>query len=259
MSYVDPCPPSQPAPRPFKLEAVIVCDRYHDFLRNTLPHNKYLFDKLVVVTSFEDKETQRVCEFNHVQCIRTDVMESRKDHFRKGMGINIGLAALDGDGWVVHLDADILLPPQTRILLERAALDPAMIFGIDRFIIKGVRAWHRFNEDLPLQHECDAYVHLNAFPLGTRVMSAAAGGYIPIGFFQLWNPQVSGVTRYPEGHTTAGREDMLLAKGWPRSKRGFIPEIVGYHLESDDSQMSSNWSGRKTAPFSSLSGRELLG
>jgi hypothetical protein len=250
MSYVDPGP--GPARAHFKMEGVIVCDHYHDFLRNTLPHNKYLFDKLVVVTSYEDKETQRVCEYNHVECIVSDVMESRKGHFRKGMGINVGLAALDQDGWVVHLDADILLPPQARILLERAELDRRMIFGIDRFIVKGFKAWEKFREEMPLQHECDAYVHLDAFPLGTRVMSAAGGGYVPIGFFQMWNPAVSGVRRYPEGHTSAGREDMLLAKMWARAQRGFIPEVVGYHLESEDAVMSSNWNGRKTAVFSGL-------
>lgn len=67
-----------------KLEAVIVCDNYSDFLAHTLPDNRILFDKIVVVTSFEDKETQRVCEFWHVQCIKTDVINSRKGEFCKG-------------------------------------------------------------------------------------------------------------------------------------------------------------------------------
>ena len=250
--YQDPCPMPMPVLRRFKLEGVVVCDRYHDFLRNTLPYNKHLFDKLVVVTSYEDKETQRVCEYNHVKCVRSDAMEARKGHFRKGMGINAGLAALDGDGWVVHLDADMLLPPQTRFLLERAQLDEGMIFGIDRFIVKGFRAYQKFREELPLQHECDTFVHLDALPLGTRVMSGAGGGYVPIGFFQMWHPRVSGITRYPEGHTNAGREDMLMAKQWVRARRGFIPEVVGYHLESDDAVMSSNWNGRKTALFTGV-------
>ena len=248
MSYVDPSPPPPPC-GPFRIEAVVICDKYHDFLRHTLPQNKFLFDRIVVVTSFEDKQTQRICEFHHVECIPSDVMESRKKHFRKGMGINVGLDALSKSDWVVHLDADIQLPPQTRILLERAQLDKRMLYGIDRFLVKGPKAWDEFNNMPRLQHELDCYVHMNAFPLGTRVMQPNANGYIPIGFFQMWNPKVSGVDRYPEGHTDAGREDGMFTLQWKRSERALIPEIIGYHLESDDAANASNWAGRATAPF----------
>ncbi len=241
-------PPHVPDPQ-FRIEAVVVCDRYADFLRVTLPCNKHLFDRIVVVTSPEDRDTRRICEFHHVQCIPTDALNSRWNKFCKGAGINEGLAALDRDGWVLHLDADIWLPPQTRLLLQNANLDQRMLYGIDRFCVKGYAEWDRFLERPALQHECDAYVHLNAFPLGTRVTSQAGGGYIPIGFFQMWSPRVSGVCQYPVEHTDAGRGDMVFAKQWPRALRGFIPEVVGYHLESTDASMSANWFGRKTAPF----------
>jgi hypothetical protein len=253
MSYIDPCPPACPEPAPpFHLAAVVVCDQYSDFLRITLPANKHIFDRIVVVTSYEDKATQRICEYNHVEVVRTDKTESRKGHFCKGAAINDGLRHVYGQmevNWMVHLDGDIVLPPQTRILLERMRLNQEMIYGIDRFNVKGCEAWDRFNEVPRLQHECDAYIHLDAFPMGTRIMSASAGGYIPIGFFQMWSPAISGIDLYPEGHTDAGREDMLFAKLWPRSRRHLLPEIVGYHLESEDASMSSNWKGRKTAPF----------
>jgi hypothetical protein len=249
MSYVEPpCPP--PEHKPFKLEAVVVCSHYSDFLRYTLPHNKQIFDRIVVVTEYEDKATQRVCEFNHVECQHTDLMESRKGHFRKGMGINVGLDAISKEDWVVHMDADILLPPQTRILIERAELNKKYIYGIDRFNVRGFEAWQDFQEKLPLQQECDAYIHLDKLPMATRVMSAVSGGYTPLGYFQMWNPTVSGISKYPEGHTDAGREDMLFAKQWPRKERHLIPEFVGYHLESDNAGFGSNWNGRKTAPFS---------
>jgi hypothetical protein len=124
-----------------------------------------------------------------------------------------------------------------------------MIYGLDRFNVRGHAKWDRFLEMPELQHECDAYVHLKAFPVATRVMAKDSGGYIPIGFFQMWNPLVSGIRLYPEQHTSAGRGDMVFAKQWPRSKRGFIPEVVGYHLESVDAAMSANWNGRTTAPF----------
>lgn len=249
-TYVDPNPPAPIPPDPcFKLEAAIVCDRYHDFLRCTLPHNKFLFDRIVVVTSPEDKETRRLCEFHHVACIPTDALNSRWGKFCKGCGINAGLECLEKGDWVVHMDADIWLPPQTRMLLQRANLAKRMLYGIDRFIVKGYKQWDEFLEAPKLQHEAGAYIHVNAFPLGTRVMQDHAAGYTPLGFFQLWNPSVSGISTYPEQATDAGRTDLLFAMKWPRALRSMIPEIVGYHLESTDAGFGTNWGGRKTAPF----------
>ncbi|MFT4111696.1 hypothetical protein [Silvibacterium sp.] len=257
MTYQDPNPPQpnpcpQPEtcpPQPFRLEAVVVCDQYSDFLAHTLPHNKFLFDRIVVITSYEDRATRKLCEFHHVQCIPTDLLQSRKGEFHKGKGINLGLAALSLKGWAVHLDADIYLPPQTRLLLQQAELDPRCVYGIDRFNVRGYPAWAAFQGEPRLQQEAETYIHMHAFPIGTRVMHRHAGGYVPIGFFQLWNPSVSGITRYPEEHTNAGRGDTVFAQLWPRARRGFIPEIVGYHLESDDARNAANWNGRITAPF----------
>lgn len=243
---VDP-PPFDPN---FKVEAIVVCDQYADFLRHTLPQNKFLFDKLVVVTSYEDKRTRKLCEFYHVECIATDVLRSRHGMFCKADGINEGLSNLGMQDWVIHLDADIWLPPQTRILLQRANLAKRMVYGIDRFIVKGARAWEEFLELPKLQHEDEVWIHMGAFPLGTRVMQLQFGGYVPIGFFQMWNPRVSEVKEYPSGHTDAARTDTMFAALWPRGLRGFIPEIISYHLESVDSAKAANWNGRTTAPFS---------
>jgi len=235
----------------FKLEAVIVCVHYADFLRCTLPHNKQLFDRLVVVTTPEDKETQRICEFYHVECVKSERLQPQKGKFCKGAGINDGLKKLSRDAWVIHLDADIWLPPLTRILLQRAKLNPEMVYGLDRFNIRGWDQWQDFLKWLPLQQEAGAYIHMDKSRLqvGTRFMQEHMGGYLPIGFFQMWCPRISGVHEYPEHNTTAGHTDLLFSNNWPRSRRGFIPEIVAYHLESEDSGYGTNWSGRKTAPF----------
>lgn len=245
----DPSGPPAPCPPPLKLECVIVCDRYHDFLAKTLPHNKQLFDRIVVVTSPEDSDTRRVCEYWHVECICTDKLNSRWGKFCKGAGVNAGLAKLKLDGWVVHMDADIWLPPLTKIILNASTPDPETLYGMDRFIVKGYKAWAEMMELPALQQECSVYVHLNAFPLGERVMAMDAGGYVPIGFFQMWNPGATGIKTYPEEHTSAGKGDMVFAKQWKRQKRAFLPELVAYHLESEDSEMEANWHGRKTKPF----------
>lgn len=232
-----------------KLEAVVVCDKYSDFLAHSLPDNRILFDRLVVVTSHEDKETQRVCEYWHVQCIKTDVLNSRKGQFCKGAGINVGLEALDKDGWVVHMDADIVLPPLTRKLIQLCDLDPAVLYGCDRFMVKSFDEWMKFRCQPRLQHENESWIHMTEFPLGVRVAIHNYGGYIPIGFFQMWHPAASGISTYPEGHTTAAREDSAFTLSWPRAKRALVPEIVAYHLESENAPMAANWAGRKTKAF----------
>lgn len=232
-----------------KIEAVITCVDYSDFLAQTLPHNRVLFDRMVVVTAPEDKATRRVCEYWNVQCIPTDVFETRWGKFSKGRAINVGLGELAKDGWMLHLDADIVCPPLMRSLIQQAELDPTHLYGFDRHICRGEEAWRKFMAMPQLQHESGAYIHMDKFPMGTRVMQGHAGGYVPIGFAQLWHPGASGVATYPEQHDTAGRTDVLFAMQWPRAKRGLIPEVVMYHLESDDAANAANWNGRTTARF----------
>ena len=209
-----------------KIEAVVTCVDYADFLAETLPHNRYLFDNLVVVTSPEDKPTQRICEYWHVDCLPTDAFRSRWGEFNKGAAINDGLARLSKTDWLVHMDADILLPPLTRSLLEAAMSMPG------------------------LQQENQIFVHPNQFPLGVRVIPQAHGGWLPIGFFQMWNA-ASGYLTYPDQHADAGRTDMQFAAQWPRNKRAMIPEIIGYHLESEaNAPMGrSRGSGASTSPM----------
>lgn len=232
-----------------RLECVVVCADYADYLGHTLPLNKRLFDRMVVVTPPEDLSTQRVCEFHHVETVLTDSLGTRWGDFCKGCGINDGLGRLGLDGWVLHLDADMVLPPLTREILEKADLDPSMIYGADRHMIPDYATWQEHVALPRLQQEDDVYVHTDAFPLGTRIATSDFGGYIPIGYFQLWNPSASGIRSYPEKHTDAGRSDMVFACQWPRRKRMLLPEIIALHLQSEPLPQGANWGGRTSAPF----------
>jgi hypothetical protein len=232
-----------------KLEAVVTSVGYSDFLAETLVQNKQLFDKIVVVTSPEDDRTQKLCEHLFVECVVTDEFRTAEGKFCKGAGINAGLARLDGDGWVVHLDADIALPPMTRRYLEKLDLDPRNLYGCDRYLVDADE-WHEHKRRPRLEHENGIYVHTSAYKIGARIVPVDRGGYVPIGFFQLWNPNVSGVHLYPTSHTTAARTDMLFSFRWPPARRDFLPEIIAYHLESDrEAPQGANWEGRTTPPF----------
>lgn len=235
------------------LEGIIICVGYSDFIAHTLPLNKSHFDKLVVVTSTTDKETQRLCEYHHVECIQTDIFYENGDVFNKAKGINIGLKALTQEGWVLHLDGDIVLPPLFRETIEPIMLDEKCVYGVDRLMCTNYDDWVEHVATPHLMQEAYIFIHpyYKSMPIGTRIAKyGTVEGYIPIGFFQLWNPICSGINHYPQEHGDAGRSDMLFAMQWPRNKRGFIPEIITIHLESEKLvSMGKNWKGRQTRPF----------
>ncbi len=232
-----------------QIEAVTVCVDYSDFLAHTLPLNKPHFARWVIVTAPHDRATQRLCAHHNVECRVTEAFYRHGERFNKGRGINIGLAALGKRDWLLHLDADIALPPRTREMLARAKLDAKTLHGIDRLMCDDFAAWTRYQREPIPQFENQVFVHLRPFRVGTRVAKLDRGGYVPIGFFQLWHSS-TGRLKYPEHHETAARSDMLFALQWPRAQRQLIPEVVGIHLASGAGMpMGANWNGRRTPLF----------
>lgn len=231
-----------------KLEAVTVCVDYADMLAETLPLNRGQFDKMIVVTAPEDLNTQRICRYWNVPMVLTDQFRSRWGEFHKAKGINLGLKQLSMDDWVVHLDADIALPPNARDLIERADLQKWCLYGVDRFQVRGFEEW-RQHQAMPALQQDSYHVHLDAFPIIQRFSGARMGGYAPPGYFQLWNPNGSNVREYPAEHDGAQKTDVLFTANWWRRDRHLLPEFVAYHLESEPSEQGANWDGRVTARF----------
>lgn len=235
-----------------RLEAVTVCVDYADFLAQTLPYNMRQFDRYVVVTSEEDAATQRLCRRLGVDCRTTDLIHFESDDFAKARAIDYGLAYLRRDHWVVHLDADIWLPPTTRQWIEWAHPDAQCIYGIDRCNCVGWDAWQNFISR-PMQHQHQHQQHCLTipppFPMGTRISIRAYGGFIPIGFFQMWNAGKFPQRRYPLEQGSAEHSDVLHAIQWPAANRRILPEIIAVHLESEPATMGANWKGRSTKPF----------
>lgn len=229
-----------------KLEGIIVSVNYGDFLEHTIRENMPYFDRLVIVTSPQDKATQALCERLSISCVVTDCMFDRGQKFNKGMAINLGLGHLNVDGWVLHLDADIVLPHNFRRLLDHARLDRENIYGADRVNVYGWEAWQRLKNS---QHNTHSYRYLVSpppHPLGSRLVHEEFG-YAPIGYFQLWQ----GAKRYPIHQGNAEHTDVLFSLQWPRKNRVLLPEVFVYHLDSNagPSKMGENWNGRKSPQF----------
>lgn len=234
-----------------KLEAVIICCDYADFLCWSLPLNKAHFDRLVVVTSNKDERTKRLCEFWHVQCIQTDVFYKDESKFNKALGINEGLKGLDGDQWVVHLDADIVLPPMFRTILEGLTLDPQGLFHCDRMMCDSFEKWISYFVQPIVSNEANTYVHPRPFPLGVRLNKSDFGGWIPLGYFQMWN-QGKLKLSYPTINDNAAHSDLRFSQLFGREHRHMLSEFFVIHLETKlvgENKMGANWEGRRTPPF----------
>lgn len=242
---------------PIKLEAVTVSVGYSDFLFETAKLNRCLLDDWVVVTKPDDIGTREVCRRFNIRCVLSDDGTQGKD-FAKGVLIERGLQHLSADGWRIHLDADIALPADFRLRLRAAHLQPDMIYGADRLMVKNWTQWQKLLATGYLQHGMYDYhcrVNINALglELGTR-WAHPQFGVCPIGYFQIWHSAADQwrgirIKPYPANHNSACRTDVQFSFLWDRHKRGWIPELMVAHLESQKAKSGANWQGRTTIPF----------
>lgn len=232
-----------------KIEAVTVCVGYADFLSWTLPFNKNHFDRLVVVTTPDDGETQALCDFWHVETVLSESCYANGDKFNKANLINDALKRISIEDWVLHLDADIFLPPRTGAILKTLPLDGAKLYSVDRWNCRSGKDFFDFLENPVNQHPRSGMMPSSNFERGARLLDLDSDGWLPIGYFQLWNPLISGVLTYPNEHGAADRTDVSFSRRWKRCRRELLPEIVALHLESEPCAMGANWQGRTTARF----------
>jgi hypothetical protein len=245
------------------LEAVTVCVNYADFLEETIPHNLPLVDLWTIVTTPDDKATQALCALYGLRCLKTDCFyrDAERPRINKSRGINYGLAHHSQSAWMLHLDADVVLPPQFRKMIENAELDPACLYGMDRVNCLGSAEWDAYRRRPALQYEWSFLVSApRTWPIGARIAHGDYGGYCPLGFFQLWNPGATGISRYPvKIEADMEHSDVLFAIQWQRGRRHLLPEGFCVHLESSE-EFGANWHGRKSPPFRDpLTGQKLAG
>lgn len=239
------------------ISAVTICVGYGDFLKETAPWNFGHFNRWTVVTTPEDTETREVCRRYSLHCLVTE--DARRDgDFSKGRMIERGLQHGNANGWMLHLDADIALPSTFRRSLMRAHLEPTCIYGSDRVMVQSWDQWKKLQDNGWMDGNYHGFPHGTNFPQGFEAGArwAGADGYVPIGFFQLWNRGEGGeewrgyrTKSYPTQHGTACRTDVQFGLQWDRRERVLLPELIVAHLESQKAATGANWKGRTTMRF----------
>ena len=228
------------------MQAITVCVDYADILKWTLPANYHQFDKMVVVTEERDEDTISLCKFYDVEYVLAPG--------NKGEKINAGIRHLRPGGWIVQMDADIWLPPQTINIIRRLDLDETALYGIDRCMCTDYDEFVRFL-DGKSQPYAEKFFTVPPFDISPRVCQHYGKGYIPIGYFQLWHPLGSSRFTYPTIHDYDGiyaRTDVQHAVTFQR--RHLIPEVLCVHLEQGHNTMGANWNGRTTPTFGPFAG-----
>lgn len=243
------------------LEAVTVCVDYSTELREAIIYNRVHLDRWLIVTTPEDTATRSLCHAFNLECITTRDFYRNDAKFDKARGVDRGLQALAYKDWVMHLDADIVLPGSFRESLENADLDRECIYGCDRFMVRGWDKWGKLKESDFLDRYARSAHHNVCFPEGYPVGARWADihqGYVPVGFAQIFHATAvmyNGIRyrRYPAyGHSDASRTDVQYGLLWDRQHRKLLPEVVVAHLEpvaGAGAKTGANWSGRKTPPF----------
>jgi hypothetical protein len=232
-----------------RFEAVTVCLHYADFLEHSIRANQSHFDDWVVVTSKEDQDTLRVCERYGVRTALCPYFKKNASPSNKALAINLGLAHLKCSDWMIHIDADTVLPRNFRGLIENAEPRKDCIYGVDRVHCPTWDDWYRFLTAIEPDLKHYFVQSPGGWSMGTRLSHFEFGGYVPIGFFQMWNRE-SRITRYPTTQDGgAEHTDVLHSLQWARPNRVLLPEIIAIHLDSEPCQMGANWNGRTTKWF----------
>ena len=223
------------------LRAAVCCVGYSDFLELTLPHAIRSLWDVTVVTTESDTETLRIAAEHGVQVHTTDAWFSSGSTFNKAAALNTWLDSLDSEenGWVICLDADIIVPPD--IIPDLDQLDARGLYGVRRRIcaeqhewdafIAGHKPWRSFTYDPPEIRRGKLW--------GIHDTTNVAGIY---GYFQLWNPGSAVGDRRFTPHPTAADYDVMFALSFGDQHRHHLPGKEVLHL----GPTRTNWTGRRS-------------
>jgi hypothetical protein len=238
-----------------RLEGLLVCVDYADFLECTLPGNSGHFDRLVVVTAPHDVRTQTIARKHGAELVVSDSCYANGDAFNKARMLNEGVRALEFSDWVLLTDADIFLPAQLRPTLDDLVLNPGCLYYTRRY-------------HLP---EYDLNRHLEAFLTDRSLIHSyslddPSTNQMPWGYFQLFNVRARalegrGRDLFPEVFTSAGNIDTYFQRLWPADKKVQLPvrERLLDVVHIPHGPLGINWNGRVTGAAGNRCGHDSRG
>jgi len=199
---------------------IIACVGFGDLLEITLPNISKTFEKVIIITDFDDKETYDISSnFKNIEIFKTNIFYERDASFNRGAAYEEILDKIGRTGWICFLDADILLPDN----IQFGDIEIGNIYAPRRIIVKETK-------DLS-----------NPSRWGWPPKDE---GYEFPGYFQLFNgddPVLTELPWYSKDYGHVGCSDTKFQARWTRDKHKRLNFNV-LHLGAD----GENWFGRVT-------------
>lgn len=205
------------------IKAVTVCVGYDDILEITIDRMVQNVDSLTVVTTPSDEKTIKLCESRKsVNILKTESFYSKGAKFRKGMAVEEGFDLIGRDGWILVIDADILLPEKMNL----PELRPGKLYSPYRRILP--------RADLAKANmEPSSWSNLEKFNDGEFA-----------GYFQLFHGSDQVLAKKPWygiDWMHAGGCDSVFERKWIQANK-VRPEFEVLHI----GPVGVNWNGRVT-------------
>ena len=202
------------------MRAITVSVEYDDILSITLPYNRHHFSAVMVVTSHDDKATQKVALENEAQVFCTDAFYDDGAHFNKWKALEQALDQFGRQDWLCLMDSDILWPK----FIPPMYLEFGTLTTPQRYI--------HADPTQPVSLE----QHWSKLPLFPEREFA---GYSQI--FHAEDPVLPAAPWHEVNWSHAGGADSFFQKLWADDKKK-RPDWKVVHIGNP----GSNWCGRAT-------------
>jgi len=212
------------------VKVVTVCVNYSDFLDLTLRNNIKILEKITIVTTPNDKDTQDVCKKWGANIILSNACYEDNAPFNKSKMINLALKKIYDsgyNGWVIHTDADILFDPNLTEILDFENIDPRFLYSAHRYYIRTEEALNAYKdgEGYNFNKLREDYIDYKEFSMGC-------------GYFQLFHSKHKRL--YNEEFLAADKSDEWFKNSFGRA---ISTSYFVSHLGEDG---GLNWRGRTT-------------
>jgi hypothetical protein len=194
---------------------LVVSVDYADYLSVTIPEMVKVVDKLYVMTAENDRSREIAEKYGAIPILWKD-WKIDGAHFNKSGAINYAQSVVydkHPESWYLILDADILLPDNTREIIEKHSTNEKALYSVKRQDYHTIGSFEQDDHDIVYQFDW-------------------------AGFFQLYKDK----QYYPEFSMDASGCDIVFLHLF--IERSFLPLTVKHIGVS-----ATNWKGRVSDPW----------